>query len=477
MKCPHCEFDSSALVCPSCGEHSTAAALDEPSHLRHLDSMLDEWRSNSEVAQATREALAMEITIRRQRLRAASAARTAAALPAPREPSRDTPVSAPARPQPATARPRPAPAPAVPPPPVEVREPRRPRPSRPALPPPPVRLARAVVPLVSTYGLASIPYIGVLLLIGALSIGLYSVWSDIPPLIRLVIFVAATAAAYAGAHLLRVRVGLPTTATAVGLIGAALVLVDGFTLGRGLLDRHGVELWLVVSLVAAPVYATFATMIQKNLAYGFLTVGAAGNAYVAIIINVGIEPQWAAGAVTAFSGVSLATPSLVRRRAPNVAEALWWSARVALPVVMLGTLAWNRGLELFPFMEQRADDYATGLVWWLGSVTYYAAWLRTRVATLEHVAAWSVFISYVLTMFLVTPTSAWLGTTLVPFGAAYIVFGRHARSRMMAAVPVFRPAGGAAPSVGPWLPASTAADVPRGLRRCADGPGMAVADR
>lgn len=167
MKCPHCEFDSSALVCPSCGEHSTAAALDEPSHLRYLDSMLDEWRSNSEVAQAAREALAMEITIRRQRLRAASAARTAAALPAPREPSHDTPVSAPARPQPATARPRPAPAPAVPPPPVEVREPRRPRPSRPALPPPPVRLARAVVPLVSTYGLASIPYIGVLLLIGA----------------------------------------------------------------------------------------------------------------------------------------------------------------------------------------------------------------------------------------------------------------------------------------------------------------------
>ena len=444
MRCPHCDFDSKELVCPQCRQRFGSAALEELSHLDYLESLLQAWLHNGSVARATHDRLRRNVMARRARLREGlSVAVTVEAAPKP--PPEAAPVAEAVAPGP--AEPAPAPAPVFVPKAAPRAAPAPPRPAkpRPALPPPPVRVARAITPFLSKYGLVSIPYLGVALLVGALSIGLYSIWSEIPSAVRLLIFVVATVVAFGGAYWLRTAVRLPITAAAVSLIGGALIAVDGFTVaGKGLLGLEGVDQWLAVSLTTAIGYALVAA-VQRDLPFGFLTVGAVGSAFLGLLNVAGLDAQWQAGALTALIGASLmVTPSL-RRYLPNVAEPLWWSARASLPIVMAGTLAWNRGLEAFNFMKEPASDYATGLVWWLGSAIYYASWSKTRFAALEHAAAWAIAISYTLTMYLVAPSTAWLGPLLLPLAAAYVLYGRYVRSWVLRFVPPATAAKGA-----PW---------------------------
>ncbi|HEX2324682.1 MAG TPA: hypothetical protein VHQ00_04740, partial [Chloroflexota bacterium] len=187
--------------------------------------------------------------------------------------------------------------------------------------------------------------------------------------------VLATALLFCGAGwVVRQRLGLALTGTALLAIGAAFVPLAIWTLGqRRLLGWSPSTVWLVASAVCLPLYGGAYAFLRERT-FAFLTALAGGSLVLASTYGAGIPLEWGLCAVLLLAMAYLELAGRTRRRWPEMRQALFLTAQAATVLILAGLL----GAQFAPRAVlagrgEGADPYAVGAAWWLGTAFYALA--------------------------------------------------------------------------------------------------------
>ncbi len=489
MFCPHCDNDVQRVRCSGCQRTFDAREVEHMAQLALLQDAVEVWSVRGLLDRAAADAMLAETHAELSMLRAR--------VPATPTPAASCPTarpSPPARPSPATTPPSPSVAPAV----AAMRAPGKasrlqgylshrrtgdfsrtlPAAGSPtssgagdidggnggstAIPPPssvvasPATVGSASkrghrdalsgqrrltwrqvgLSLLSDRALNTLLLVGALLILASATVISTLNPTHLSPLIHLAMMLATTAAFFASGHALRARVGLVRSGGTLLTIGATLLPLDVWTLGRGgVLRLSTADTLLAASALCLAAYLLIHLLSRgRDRLFALLTAVAGAGVALALANRAALPPEWWGAALIGLATVyALAAPRL-RALLPvlshillRTAHALTLGALTLLTLVSAATLA---GVTLNP----AAGDTLT-VAWWLGALFYL---VYGRVGGERHyltVAAALSAVAALVTLQLLPVLGPWTGVTVAGLACVYMAIGyRH--SRHNAAAPV-----------------------------------------
>jgi hypothetical protein len=258
---------------------------------------------------------------------------------------------------------------------------------------------------------------------------------------------AITTLAFFGAGCgVRQKLALTKTGSALLAIGAGFIPLDIWTLGQEQLPRwdHG-TVWLVASTLCLPIYLVSHAALRDRT-FALLTALAGGSELLAVLHRLGVPLEWGCCTLVALAMGYVLLARRVQGGSAPLAWALFWTARAATPLVMVGLMV----ATLFPALWDMVvatpvggvSVYAVGGAWWLGTA-FYA--LCARLFPRRHfhaVTAWTLPLAYLFTLTKAPWDASWYNLFLALLAAGYLGYGRWA---------LRLPAGDAHPNFGQVL--------------------------
>lgn len=336
--------------------------------------------------------------------------------------------------------------PATPPPPPRVEIPRP--------PPEPLTLDKLWKALLSERGLKAMLYLGALLItVSAVLLVVYN-WALFPPSIQMLWLALITALFYVSGWLIRSKLKLERSGLTFVGIGAVLVPIDFYAVGRyGLPPDARPTVWLAASLVSLAIYALTVRWLKAEF-FGYLAALALHSSVLSALNLAGVPADWRypflmLAAVSLFGMMRAMARAGVEWKA--VERSMQVSAHGSAALLLAGfTLAHWAGVQ--GYLTGRAAEFqesagATGamaaalplaLVWAFGTLFYFIAYRFDRERLAAFGIAWTLpaavlfFLMGVLPDGLVSVMPAarhWLPVGL----AALVPFYLYAGSRLRVA--------------------------------------------
>jgi hypothetical protein len=255
------------------------------------------------------------------------------------------------------------------------------------------------------------------------------------PLAHLGMMIVTTLVLFASGILLQRKFHLPRTGLALLTLGTAFIPLDTWTLGRDVLQLDRPSIWLLASLLCLPIYVgCYATLLGRPFA--LLSAISGGSLLLSATYHLGVPMPWCLAALAPLALLYLVVAHELRRDWESLAWALFWTAQITMPLLMVVLLAtqslpdhllaglpaaWRTALLL---QRTVGLEYATGFTWWLSIVFSLLAYRLTRSRIYYTAGAWLLPCSFLLTLTKAPWTSAWNGICLALLAAAYLLFGR-----------------------------------------------------
>ncbi len=290
--------------------------------------------------------------------------------------------------------------------------------------------------LLSDRALNTLLLVGALLILASATVISTLNPTHLSPLIHLAMMLTTTAAFFASGHALRARFGLVRSGGALLTIGAVLLPLDIWTLGRGgVLRLSTADTVLAASALCLAAYLLIHLLSRgRDRLFALLTAVAGACAALALANRAALPPEWWGATLLNLATVyALAVPRL-RARLPVLARVLLLTAHAlalgALTVLTLVSAAALAGVTL------NASAGATlTTAWWLGTLFYL---VYGKVGGDRHyltVAAALSAVAALVTLQLLPVLGPWTGVAVAGLACVYMAIGyRH--SRRNAAAPV-----------------------------------------
>jgi hypothetical protein len=236
---------------------------------------------------------------------------------------------------------------------------------------------------------------------------------------------------YAAGWVVRQRLRLTLTGTALLAIGGAFVPLGIWTLGQErLLDWSPGTVWLVASTLGLPLYLGSYLLLRDRI-FAALTAVAGGSEILALAQQVGLPLEWG---LCLLLVLTLGYVVLARRlagRLPELAVALSRSALGAAPLVVAGLTVAKFLPGAFPpatgWPAAGVDEYAVGAAWWLGAAVFALAARLQGGRSYAYAAAWMVPGACLFTLTKAPWSGAWYGLCLAGLAALYVLYGSRRR--------------------------------------------------
>jgi len=287
--------------------------------------------------------------------------------------------------------------------------------------------------LLSDRALNTLLLVGALLILASATVISTLNPTHLSPLIHLAMMLATTAAFFASGHALRARFGLVRSGGALLTIGAALLPLDIWTLGRGgVLRLSTADTVLAASALCLAAYLLIHLLSRgRDRLCALLTAVAGACAALALANRAALPPEWWDAALLSLATVyALAAPRL-RARLPVLSHMLLRAAHAlalgALTVLTLVSAAALAGVTL----NASAGATLTSS-WWLGTLFYL---VYGRVGGERHyltVAASLSAVAALVTLQLLPVLGPWISVAIAGLACVYMTIG-YRRSRRMAA--------------------------------------------